>query len=155
MAIAKKPEYVSIAEATKAEVLAGAYDQEPIPGNAAIALRFDVNTKTAGLRTLRDRGLLLSAHYQRERKQLTQRREAAFATEPTGPHQGWQPDFSEFETAAGDTWRIAVCQGYWSKFKLDAQVSPAPAATRMKAFTVVHPGPDGGAQEAGGAGSWR
>lgn len=39
------------------------------------------------LRTLRDEGLLLPAHYQREREQLAQRRKAAFATEPSGPNQ--------------------------------------------------------------------
>lgn len=44
----KKPEYVSIAEALKAEVLAGRYDDEPLPGNAALAERFEVNMKTAG-----------------------------------------------------------------------------------------------------------
>lgn len=44
----KKPEYVSIAEMLKTEVLAGDYDHEPLPGNAALAERFDVNMKTAG-----------------------------------------------------------------------------------------------------------
>ncbi|WP_062386589.1 integrase core domain-containing protein [Demequina iriomotensis] len=76
------------------------------------------------LRTLRDEGLLLPAHYQRERKQLAARRKAAFATEPTGPNQVWQLDFSEFETTAGGTWRIAACRDYWSKFEFDAHVSP-------------------------------
>lgn len=44
----KKPEYVSIAEALKIELLAGRYDDEPLPSNAALAERFDVNLKTAG-----------------------------------------------------------------------------------------------------------
>ncbi|MEU6191014.1 UTRA domain-containing protein [Nocardia sp. NPDC004573] len=44
----KQPEYVSIAETLRAEVLAGNYDTEPLPGNAALAARFDVNMKTAG-----------------------------------------------------------------------------------------------------------
>jgi GntR family transcriptional regulator len=44
----KRPEYVSIAETLKAEILAGAYDDAPLPGNAALAERFDVNMKTAG-----------------------------------------------------------------------------------------------------------
>lgn len=44
----KKPEYVSIAETLKAEVLQGRYDSEPLPGNGDLALRFDVNLKTAG-----------------------------------------------------------------------------------------------------------
>jgi len=46
--VSKKPEYVSIAETLKTEVLAGKYDDETLPGNATLAERFDVNTKTAG-----------------------------------------------------------------------------------------------------------
>jgi hypothetical protein len=46
------------------------------------------------LRLLRDEGLLLEVTYQRERRQLAARRKAAFATEPTGPNQVWQLDFS-------------------------------------------------------------
>lgn len=44
----KKPEYVSIAETVKAEILEGRYDSEPLPSNGDLALRFDVNLKTAG-----------------------------------------------------------------------------------------------------------
>jgi GntR family transcriptional regulator len=44
----KKPEYVSIAETLKVELLAGRYDTEPLPSNGALAERFDVNLKTAG-----------------------------------------------------------------------------------------------------------
>ncbi len=43
----KRPEYVTIAETLKAEVLAGRFDDDPLPGNAALAERFDVNMKTA------------------------------------------------------------------------------------------------------------
>jgi DNA-binding GntR family transcriptional regulator len=48
LAVPKKPEYVSIAETLKTEVLAGQYDDQALPGNAALAERFDVNMKTAG-----------------------------------------------------------------------------------------------------------
>jgi DNA-binding GntR family transcriptional regulator len=48
LAVPKKPEYVSIAETLKTEVLAGKYDDEALPGNATLAERFDVNMKTAG-----------------------------------------------------------------------------------------------------------
>lgn len=48
MIMPKKPEYVSIAETLRAEVLAGDYDAEPLPGTAALAERFEVNMKTAG-----------------------------------------------------------------------------------------------------------
>lgn len=44
----KQPEYLSIAETLRTEVLAGDYDTEPLPGNATLAERFDVNMKTAG-----------------------------------------------------------------------------------------------------------
>lgn len=53
------------------------------------------------LRLLRDEGLIMPAHYQRERRKLAERRKAAFANDPTGPNQVWQLDFSEFETTAG------------------------------------------------------
>lgn len=45
------------------------------------------------LRLLRDEGLILPAHYQKERRALAERRKAAFAKEPTGPNQVWQLDF--------------------------------------------------------------
>jgi putative transposase len=76
------------------------------------------------LRLLRDEGLLLPAHYQRERRKLAERRKAAFAAEPTGPNQVWQLDFSEFETTAGGTWRLAGCRDYWSKYEHPFHVSP-------------------------------
>ncbi|MEV0296988.1 GntR family transcriptional regulator [Nocardia sp. NPDC050710] len=44
----KQPEYLSIAETLRAEVLAGNYDTESLPSNSDIASRFDVNLKTAG-----------------------------------------------------------------------------------------------------------
>ena len=76
------------------------------------------------LRTLRDEGLILPAHYQRERRKLAERRKAAFAKEPDGPNQVWQLDFSEYETTTGGTWRIASCRDYWAKYEFDAHVSP-------------------------------
>jgi transposase InsO family protein len=76
------------------------------------------------LRLLRDEGLLLEASYQRERRQLAARRKAAYATEPTGPNQVWQLDFSEFETTTGGTWRIAGCRDHWSKYEYPFHTSP-------------------------------
>ncbi|MGV9638571.1 transposase [Nocardia rhamnosiphila] len=87
------------------------------------------------LRLLRDEGLLLPAAYQRERRQLAQRRRAAFAVEPTGPNQVWQLDFSEFETTTGGTWRIAGCRDYWSKYEHRWHVSPT--ANQHDAITAV------------------
>jgi transposase InsO family protein len=76
------------------------------------------------LRLPRDERLLFQANYQRERRQLAARRKAAFATEPTGPNQLWQLDFSEFETASGGTWRLAGCRDYRPKHELGRHVSP-------------------------------
>jgi transposase InsO family protein len=87
------------------------------------------------LRLLRDEGLILPAHYQRERRMLAERRKAAFATMPTGPNQVWQLDFSEFETTAGGTWRIAGCRDYWSKYEHPFHVSPT--ANQLDAIDAV------------------
>jgi putative transposase len=87
------------------------------------------------LRLLRDEGLLLEANYQRERRQLAARRKAAFATEPTGPNQVWQLDFSDFETTAGGTWRLAGCRDYWSKYELGWHI--APTANQHDAIAAV------------------
>jgi GntR family transcriptional regulator len=58
----RQPEYVSIAETLKTEVLAGTYDTDGLPGNAALAERFDVNMKTAGraIQQLIAEGLVLA-----------------------------------------------------------------------------------------------
>ena len=87
------------------------------------------------LRLLRGEGLLLEANYQRERRQLAARRKAAFATEPTGPNQVWQLDFSDFETTTGGTWRLAGCRDYWSKYELGWHV--APTANQHDAIAAV------------------
>lgn len=81
-------------------------------------------SEAAVLRLLRDEGLILPAHYQRERRKLAERRRAAFANAPAGPNQVWQLDFSEFETTGGGTWRLAGCRDYWSKYEHPFHVSP-------------------------------
>lgn len=70
------------------------------------------------LRVLAEEGLLLKADYQRERRKLATARKAAFAAPPTAPNMVWQFDFSEFETIAGGTWRVAGIADYWSKYEL-------------------------------------
>ncbi|MEU5384478.1 integrase core domain-containing protein [Kitasatospora cineracea] len=87
------------------------------------------------LRLLRDEGLLLAANYRRERRELAARRKAASATEPTGPHQVWQLDFSEFETTSGGVWRLAGCRDYRSKYELGWHV--APTANQHDAIAAV------------------
>jgi putative transposase len=88
--------------------------------------RYDglVVSQATVLRIMRRRGLLLEAAYQRERRQLAPARKAAFVVAPTGPNQVWQLDFSEFETAGGETWRLAACRDYWSKYEFGWHLSP-------------------------------
>ena len=109
----------------------------PVWGHRKIwaMVRYDghIVSEATVLRVLRDEGLLLPAHYQRERRKLAERRKAAFATEPTGPNQVWQLDFSEFETTAGGTWRIAGCRDYWSKYEHPWHVSPT-----ANQFDAIH-----------------
>ena len=76
------------------------------------------------LRLLRDEALILPSAYQKQRRDLAQRRKAAFAHDPTGPNQVWQLDFSEFETTTGGTWRLAGCRDYFSKFEYPFHLSP-------------------------------
>lgn len=76
------------------------------------------------LRILDEEDLLLKADYQRERRQLATARKAAFTSPPSGPNQVWQLDFSEYETPAGGTWRVAGVADYWSKYEFGWHWSP-------------------------------
>lgn len=80
-------------------------------------------------------GLLLKADYQRERRELAKARRAAFAAPPTGPNQVWQLDFSEYETNAGGTWRVAGIADYWSKYEFGWHWSPT--ANHLDAIAAV------------------
>jgi transposase InsO family protein len=87
------------------------------------------------LRLMRDKGLILPAKCQKERRELAERRKAAFASEPSGPNQVWQLDFSEFETTRGGTWRLAGCRDYWSKCEYPFHLSPT--ANQFDAIDAV------------------
>ncbi|MFE2350029.1 hypothetical protein [Kitasatospora cineracea] len=87
------------------------------------------------LRLLRDEGLLPEANYQREHRQLAARREAAFASEPSGPNQVWQLDFSEFGTTGGGTRQPAGCRDHWSTYELGRHV--APTANQHDAIAAI------------------
>lgn len=76
------------------------------------------------LQILDDAGLLLKVDYQRERREAARQRKAAFAAPPIGPNQVWQFDFSEYETRAGGTWRVAGIADYWSKVEFGWHWSP-------------------------------
>jgi putative transposase len=75
-------------------------------------------------RAMRRRGLLQPVDYQGERREHAKARKAAFADEPTGPHQVWQLDFSEYETTTGGIWRLAGCCDYYSKYEYGWHIAP-------------------------------
>jgi transposase InsO family protein len=74
-------------------------------------------------RALHRRGLLQPVRYQAERRQLARARHATFWEPPTRRNRVWQTDFTEFETTAHGTWRIAGVVDYWTKLCLAAPVS--------------------------------
>jgi transposase InsO family protein len=75
-------------------------------------------------RALRRRDLLQPVDYQGERRELAKARRAAFTEPPTGPNMVWQLDFSEYETLAGGTWRLAGVCDYFSKVEFGWHISP-------------------------------
>lgn len=74
-------------------------------------------------RALGRRKLLLPPGYQGERRKLALIRKETFLTPPTRRNRVWQIDFTEFETAAGGTWRICPVIDYVTKLCLAAPVS--------------------------------
>jgi putative transposase len=66
-------------------------------------------------RALGRRGLLQPVRYQAERRQLARDRHATFWDPPIPRDRVWQTDFTEFETATHEAWRIAAVVDYWSK----------------------------------------
>jgi transposase InsO family protein len=94
-------------------------------------------------RIMRRRGLLQGRDHTAEIRAWAAERRAAFAPIPTGPNQVWQLDFTEFETSAGGTWRIAGCADYHAKYEFGWHLATtqnavdAIAALRM-ALDEVH-----------------
>jgi putative transposase len=76
------------------------------------------------LRAMDRRGLLQPVNYQAERRELARARRDAFIVPPTFRNAVWQLDFSEFETLAGGTWRIAGCADYYAKHEFGWWISP-------------------------------
>jgi putative transposase len=56
-------------------------------------------------------------------RELAAARRAAFVTPPWRRNQVWQLDFSEYETLAQSTWRLAGCADYWAKYELGFHVA--------------------------------
>jgi transposase InsO family protein len=80
-------------------------------------------------RAMRRRGLLQPIDYQGERREHAKARKAAFADPPTGPHQVWQLDFSEYETTTGGIWRLAGCCDYYCKYEYGWHIAPTCTGT--------------------------
>jgi putative transposase len=74
-------------------------------------------------RTLRRNGLLLPVAHTTVMRELAAARRAAFVTPPWRRNQVWQLDFSEYETLAQSTWRLAGCADYWAKYELGFHVA--------------------------------
>jgi len=49
------------------------------------------------LRIMTDESLLLGADYQKQRREFTKQRKAAFVAPDTDPNRAWQFDFSEYK----------------------------------------------------------
>ncbi|WP_246195614.1 DDE-type integrase/transposase/recombinase [Halopolyspora algeriensis] len=92
-----------------------------------IADGYDFSVSTVE-RAMRRRNLLQPVTYQRQRRQLAAARKAAFAEQPTAPHQVWQLDFSEYETTRGGLWRLAGCADYYSKYEFGWYLSTTSTA---------------------------
>ena len=65
---------------------AGPFEDLEVIRIEAGVVRHVVSVATV-LRLLRDGGLILPAHYQRERRRFAERRKAELAADPTGPNQ--------------------------------------------------------------------
>jgi len=87
-----------------------------------VAAGHDVSQRTV-YRILHDRGLVLPARYQAERRELARARKQTFADPPTRRNRVWQTDFSEFETTAGGTWQLGGVVDYAAKVLLTCPVT--------------------------------
>ena len=79
--------------------------------------------------------LTLEADYQRERRRLAERRQAAFAREPPRPNQVWQLDFSDYGTTTGGIWPITACRDCRSKYEYGGLFR----SLRFEAIKATHP----------------
>lgn len=74
-------------------------------------------------RVLRRNDLLLPVNHTVITRDLAAERRAAFVVPPWRRNQVWQLDFSEYETTAQSTWRLAGCADYWAKYELGFHVA--------------------------------
>ena len=79
-----------------------------------VAAGHEVSQRTV-YRILAERGLILPARYQAERRELAKVRKATFADPRKRRNRVWQTDFSEYETTAGGTWQLSGVVDYAAK----------------------------------------
>lgn len=91
----------------------------------------DVGSQSSVKRAMGRRDLLQPVRYQAERRQLARDRREAFIEPPVRRNRVWQFDFSEFETAAGGTWRLGGIVDYWAKNALGCRVATTQTAVDM------------------------
>ena len=90
------------------------------------------------LRLLRDERLILPAACQRERRNLAQRRKAAFAAAPTGGESGVATGLqASIENTTGGVWRIAGCREDWSTYEHRFHISTTANQREVESCTVV------------------
>jgi transposase InsO family protein len=86
-------------------------------------------------RVLRRNDLLLPVNHTVVTRELAEARRAAFVVPPSRRNQVWQLDFSEYETLAQSTWRLAGCADYWAKYEFGFHV--ATTCNHRDAITAV------------------
>lgn len=74
-------------------------------------------------RVLGRNDLLLPVNHTAVLRELAAARRAAFVIPPWRRNQVWQLDFSEYETLAESTWRIAGCADYWANYEFGFHVA--------------------------------
>ncbi|MCY3584296.1 MAG: integrase core domain-containing protein [Acidimicrobiaceae bacterium] len=93
----------------------------------------DIGSMSSVKRAMARRGLLQPVRYQAERRQLAAARRAVFVEPVERRNRVWQMDFSEFETAAGGTWRLGGVVDYFTKLALACPVTATGTAADLTA----------------------
>lgn len=93
----------------------------------------DIGSVSSVKRAMARRDLLQPVRYQAERRQLAKARRAVFVEPVERRNRVWQMDFSEFETAAGGTWRLGGVVDYFSKLALACPVTATGTAADLTA----------------------
>ena len=93
----------------------------------------DIGSVSSLKRAMARRDLGQRVRCQPERRQLAKARRAVFVEPVERRNRVWQMDFSEFETAAGGTWRLGGVVDYFSKLALACPLTATGAAADLTA----------------------